>query len=524
MTEKKIKDAAFKTSQEPEEETAEKKVSETVEETSAAKEEAKKPSTRARKTKKDSTPESEQAVREPETSTAPAPEEEDGSRPDEKEAEPAVKRTLRSKTTKKEADTSKEKAVETAAKAASKPQSGEKEDEKTSPNNEDNKGKKEAVTASEKPETKGPRKIRRRLRPYKYRTMEEKMIGAEREIGTVFGEKTDAVKETMIGLPSEDIFKENQRFMISDEERDQNLYKEMIRYQRYGEILWGTLVSTEEDASQDIIYACILWNDIIVKIPDYLFFEPTYRFGVRYESMSKGEKLRRRLSTLTFMLGAKICFVIDILERKLILDKYDVLYNTYELTVGGNRCRAMEIMRDIFFFHENRKETTRGTQREIKEGDILNARIVQVKEESVLVECGGVETRIPASLLSARDYYTNCTDVYSSGDMIKVRVKKVYINKEDHTVHLSLTGQVVNPVKAVKDVMIGSAYLGTVVKCNEKNHTYTIMLSNGVPCTVFFEFVFGHIPLVKGDKVRVTVSNIYADKGMGFVSGSAQKL
>lgn len=385
--------------------------------------------------------------------------------------------------------------------------------------------KKEAVKdRSPQERSRAPRRVRRRLKPYSLLTMEEKQQGARREIRNTFGEKTNSVKETMVGLPSEDIYRANQQFMISDEEREQNLYRELIRYQKYSEILWGTLVSAEVDYERNVVYACVLWNDIIVKIPDYLFFEPTYRFGVTYDRMSEGEKLTRRHSTITFMLGAKVCFIVADLNRELIRDRYDVMYDTYEMTVEGNRCRAMQIMRDIFFFHENRKDTTRGVQREIKEGDILNARIVQVKEESILVECGGVETRIAAALLSARDYYTNCTDAYSAGDMIKVRVKKVYVDPVLHTVHLSLTGQVINPAKAIKDMKIGSAYLGTVRACNEDRHTYTVMLSNGVPCTVLFEFVFGHIPLVKGDKVRVTVSKIYNEKGVSFVSGAAQKL
>lgn len=401
------------------------------------------------------------------------------------------------------------------AEAAPKKKTGRKKASEKAPSNEE----------KAEPEIKKPRRIGRRLKPYTIQTMEEKRQGAEREVRSIYGESTDDIKETLVGLPSEEILKANQKFMTSDEEREQNLYKELIRYQKYGEILWGTLVSVEDDPESNTVYAYVLWNDIMVKIPDYLFLEPTYRFGVSYEKMSEKEKMRRRHSTITFMLGAKVCFVVTTLNRELIRDKYDALYNTYELTVEGSRCKAMEIMRDIFFFHENRKDAaTRTAPREIIEGDILNARVIQVKEESVLVECGGVETRIAASLLSARDYYTNCTDAYSSGDMMKVRVKKVYVNKEDHTVHLSLTGQVVNPAKAIKDVKIGSAYLGTVASCNEKSHTYTVMLSNGVPCTVLFEFVFGHIPLVKGDKVRVTVKNIYSDKGVAFVAGAAQKL
>lgn len=441
----------------------------------------------------------------------------------EAKAEPAKEDTVPNEEVKEEKKTRKKKESEIKENTAPK---GRKRSTKASSTTSDKEVKE--VPAKEEAEQKPePKKLtkreNRRLVPYDYRSMNQRRAEAPREIRSVFGTNTE-VSETMVGLPSEDIYMANRRFMISDEEREQNLYTEMIRYHKYGEILWGTLVSVDDEAQEDTIYACILWNDILVKIPDYLFLEPTYRFGKTYDSMSKEEKFRRRHSTISFMLGAKVCFVIDELTRTLITDKYDALYNTYELSVKGNRRKAMEIMRDIFFFHENRKSNTPGQMREIKEGDVVNARIVQVKEESILVECGGVETRIPAGLLSIREYYTNCTDAFSSGDMIKVRAKKVYVDKKEHTVHLSLTGQVINPAKAVKNVKIGSCYLGTVVKCNEDRHTYTIMLTNGVPCTVFFEFVFGHIPLVKGDKVRVTVNNIYANDGMGFVAGAAQKL
>lgn len=403
----------------------------------------------------------------------------------------------------------------------------EKKEAVTEPEGED--AEKEAqlrahkeLMAKAKPKAKKKTPRRRFFKPYEVRTMKEKQEGAQREVERILGSDLEMAKDTMVGSPSEDVYRENQRFMISDEEREQNLYKELLRYQRYSELLWGTLASVEDDNERKIVYACVLWNDIIVRIPDYLFIEPTYQYGVTYEKMSDEEKMRRRHSTISFMLGAKVCFVVSEINRTLILDRYDKMYNKYDLRVEGNRQRAMEIMRDIFFFHENRKETTRGTQREINEGDVLNARVIQVKEESVLVECGGVETRIVAALLSARDYYTNCTDAFSPGDMMKVRVKKLYLDKDAHTVHLSLTGQIVNPVKAITSIRVGSTYLGTVMSCNEKNRAYTVILSNGVPCSVLFEFVFGHVPLVRGDKVRVYINKIYAERG--FVAGSAQKL
>ena len=533
MAEKKVKDTTFKTSQELPEETTEKKKT-----TRAA---AKK--TAAKKTEKEEAKASKEAA------------------PKELEKEAAQEEAVTSEVSEKETITSEKKEAETKPKKkrASAKKSADKSEDKAEPSEDvatattkdedkvisDESDMSDTVTSSKKKEavitdsneapsieknvrpakaTPGNRASRRRRppKPYEIRTMKEKQRGARREVEAFLSSADDVAKDTMVGLPSEDVYKENQRFMISEEEREENLYKELIRYQKYGEILWGTLVSIDDDFDKKIVYACVLWNDVLVKIPDYLFIEPTYRFGVTYAKMSEEEKMQRRHSTLSFMLGAKVCFVVSNLDRKLILDRYDTLYNTYELSVEGNRQRAMEIMRDIFFFHENRKDTTRGTQREIKEGDITSARVVQVKEEYVLVECGGVESRIPAALLSARDYYTNCLDAYSPGDMMKVRVKKLYIDKVEHSVHLSLTGQIVNPAKAITNVRVGSTYLGKVVSCNEKQHAYTIMLSNGVPCAVLFEFVFGHIPLVKGDNVRVTVKNIYVERG--FVAGNAQKV
>ena len=559
MAEKTLKDTTFKTSQEAAEDTApKKKTTRTTTKKAESKTSAAKKTTKAKaKTEEEikeelakideaeeeaakveaevlaslTTDPEETAAKQGDEADLPvtSPQEEEKPSVEEKAAKEAVKEEVKpakkprpNKRRSKRPKGAKKNAAKAAGNTPAVPKN--EKDSSSSPEQKEQNEKEAVKKSSPQKRSRTPKRANRRPKPYSLLTMREKQQGARREIRRTFGEKTDSVKETMVGLPSEDIYRANQQFMISDEEREQNLYRELIRYQKYSEILWGTLISAEVDYERNVVYACVLWNDIIVKIPDYLFFEPTYRFGVTYDRMTEEEKLNRRHSTITFMLGAKVCFIVADLNRELIRDRYDIMYDTYEMTVEGNRCRAMQIMRDIFFFHENRKDTTRGVQREIKEGDILNARIVQVKEESILVECGGVETRIPASLLSARDYYTNCTDAYSAGDMIKARVKKVYVDPALHTVHLSLTGQVINPAKAIKDMKIGSAYLGTVKACNEERHTYTVMLSNGVPCTVLFEFVFGHIPLVKGDKVRVTISKIYNDKGIAFVSGAAQKL
>ena len=329
--------------------------------------------------------------------------------------------------------------------------------------------------------------------------------------------------DTMVGVASEDIQAEAMKFNISNAEKSEENFRLLKRYQQYEEILWGTLISvtkmTENNMQFNVVK--VLWNDIEVVIPDFLFIEPGYKYGATYADMSEAQKLRRRHSMLSYMLGAKVCFTIKEVSRDLIDDKENPAYGSYDLLVVGNRNRAMEILRDIYFFHENRKDTTRGEARSIKPGDVVTARIVQVKEENILVECGGAEARIPADAISGDRIYTNCTDVYKSGDSINVRVKKVYLNK-DKSVHLSLTGQIVDPLEAISNVTAGSTYSGVVFKVDKEQQTYTIMLSNKVPCHCKFQYVIGHVPLVKGDRVRVTVANVYREKG--FVGGRAQKI
>ena len=323
---------------------------------------------------------------------------------------------------------------------------------------------------------------------------------------------------TLIGSISQDVLDEKKKKNISSDEISLNLYHELIRNRDSKEICWGKLIGSEVVGSNVVVD--ILWNGLIVKIKDDDFFEDTYRFGKLYYEMDEKGKLKRRESTIHFMFNSNICFTVTSVERIIQEDKYDEkMYGKEIVSIVGNRKEAMSILRDIYFFHKNRK-TLVGKARELNTNDIVQGNIIQVKEESILVECAGIETRIAAGLLSPNSKIDNCMEKFSPGDIETFRIKKLYVNPDKEEVHLSLSGRILDPDRVISNIKVGSSYLGTVDSHNMEKGLSTVLLYMGASCVVYDSDVTGHLILIPGDKVRVTVRKIMGS----FASGVATKI
>lgn len=331
--------------------------------------------------------------------------------------------------------------------------------------------------------------------------------------GNIANEKVEATVnkyESLIGSASDEVFSEiiNEK---TPKEIENEAYINLKRFERDGEILWGRIYGVEQFDMHAII--CVLWNGIKISIPDNVFFEKEYNFGSSYASMSEEEQLRKRMQAAKYHINAVVCFrALNVSRDKIKEGEFAGQYSVFAI---GSRIAAMEVLRDIFFWHKNRKISD-SQPRTIHEGDVLKAHILCVKEENILVECAGVETRIGRADLSDHVFVDNCYDLYKPGDSITVRVKSLYINAD--TVHLSLTGRLGVVSKLITSMKISGSYIGRIVSA-PIGRPYTALLSNGVTAAIGRDRVLGNLDLYIGDEVQVYVSNIFDN----YVSGSAIK-
>ena len=320
----------------------------------------------------------------------------------------------------------------------------------------------------------------------------------------------------MLGTVSEEILEQDAR-VLSQKEIDDKTYRDLLRYQKNGEILWGEIFSVEEyrgSSFKNTVIIGVLYNGVKVSIPDTVFFENTFNFGANYLTMNDREKFEKRRTMAEYQKGARICFVIKGVSRTRIAGgEFD---SEYEINAVGSRTEAMEKLRDIWFIHKNRKDSSRAP-REVNIGDTAKAHIISVREEYVVAECLGVETRIDAYNLN-NEIVENCNDFVMPGDTILVRIKKLHINGSD--VYLTVSGRLNDPSKLINSMQLNSSYLGTVDSFNDRKGTYTILLKNGVQASVRATQVEGGIDLYPGDRVSVRVKDIRPT----FVVGNAIKL
>lgn len=312
-----------------------------------------------------------------------------------------------------------------------------------------------------------------------------------------------------VGEKSQEILNVDSNKKTNEEEKYE-LFKKLLVAQKTRQILYGEVYGIEPNPKLGKVVIAVLWNGIKISIPDTEYFEDNFDFGERYAISSEEEKLKRRRDFASYQNGARVCFLVKGVVK-------DPVGSNESIICVGSRKEAMALMRDIYFYHLERKHPVT-EKSEVKIGDIAEANVISVKNDYVIVECLGVETRIHADSLTD-DYVENCNDFVKPGDTIKVKVVKVHINGTA-SVYLTVTGKVGEPAKQIQSMQVRSSYLGVVENVNYTKKIYDIRLKNSVLANVLFENVQGEIPLFKGDRVAVKVSKLLETR----VYGSAMKL
>ena len=331
--------------------------------------------------------------------------------------------------------------------------------------------------------------------------------------------KTEIIDNHDIGFLSTEIQIEK-RVEKTEFEIEGAVYGELVKASRNGEVLWGQVTSIDDAPTvANRFFVSVVYKGTKISIPDNLYFEPTFEFGNNYiNKMNEEQRMEFRKQVVLFQLGANVCFCIEKVKKNLIKEG-EYAGETY-LTVLANRNKAMAVLRNVYFYHQGRTKSADKAPRTIEVGDIIrNANVISVKEDSIIVEAAGIESRIDAYNIN-NDYVTNCKKYLSPGDTMDVRVKKLYINPD--SVYLSLSGRLNNSSKLVHTMHVGDMVLGVVDRYNPQKNKYTVMLKNGVTASCPAYNVKGRMPIVVGDRVMVYITNIYLDGG--FVAGQASKI
>ena len=161
------------------------------------------------------------------------------------------------------------------------------------------------------------------------------------------------------------------------------------------------------------------------------------------------------------MLGAEIDFVILGIDSK-------------SRSVVASRREAMMRKRQLFYFSPDANGEYR-----VREGRVVQARVIAVADKSIRVEIFGVECSIMARDL-AWDWIGDAHDRFAVGDQILVRVTEVSkASQEELSVHSDVKSVTENTSReALKRCRVQSKYAGRVTDVH-KGIVY-VRLSNGV--------------------------------------------
>lgn len=202
----------------------------------------------------------------------------------------------------------------------------------------------------------------------------------------------------------------------------------------------------------------------IVEYKGYRILIPVKEMVYNYPNQLQGQtfkeemqKLHRNLSN---MLGAQIDFMVRGIDSK-------------SRSVVASRKEAMRKKRQIFYIDENLSG-----ERRVREGRLVQARIIGVHEKTLRLEVFGVETTILARNLSW-EWIGDVHDHYSVGDQIIVRITNVNIEDIDN-IHIktAVRSDVNSALDNLKQCKVQGKYSGTVIDVHKG--VCFIRLNNGV--------------------------------------------
>ena len=244
--------------------------------------------------------------------------------------------------------------------------------------------------------------------------------------------------------------------VITEEMQADIAWHEIHNAYRTRRILSGTLAGLEQlDNGKYVGIVDYKGYRILIPMKQMIYNYPNQIQGPEYKE--EMQKLHRNLSN---MLGAEIDFMVKGIDSK-------------ARSVVASRKDAMNRKRQIFYMDEDLNG-----ERRIREGRLVQARIIGVHEKILRLEIFGVETTIYARNLSW-EWIGDVHDHYSVGDHIVVRITKVEIDDIDNIrVKVAVRSDVNSAADNLKLCKIQGKYSGTVIDVHKG--VCFIRLNNGV--------------------------------------------
>lgn len=146
----------------------------------------------------------------------------------------------------------------------------------------------------------------------------------------------------------------------------------------------------------------------------------------------------------------------------------------------------------------------------LKVNDTARVKILAVGVKHIIVELYGKEVIIKADNLQ-HTYILNCKDLFSPGEYLKVRIKKIDV--QSNIFELSSKDFVENPYKNIrKYITEGGEYTGKAIAFPKKNSGVIVQLDNtNVTCLVRIPAKFNNYPHFV-DNVLIKITEIKEDK------------
>lgn len=244
--------------------------------------------------------------------------------------------------------------------------------------------------------------------------------------------------------------------VVTEEMQADIAWHEIHNAYRTWRILSGTFGGLEQlDSGKYVGIVDYKGYRILIPMKQMIYNYPNQLQGPEYKE--EMQKLHRNLSN---MLGAQIDFMVKGIDSK-------------AHSVVASRKDAMRRKRQIFYIDEDLNG-----ERRVREGRLVQARIIGVHEKILRLEIFGVETAIFARNLSW-EWIGDVHDHYSVGDHIVVRVTKVDIDDIDNIrIKVAVRSDVNSAADNLKLCKIQGKYSGTVIDVHKG--VCFIRLNNGV--------------------------------------------
>ncbi len=260
-------------------------------------------------------------------------------------------------------------------------------------------------------------------------------------------------------------------FLIGGEKLENLTTKELLRSKEEKRILTGKISGIEDEyyklKGEKITCAIVWYGGIKVLIP-------CTHLGI--------EKINK--SMIRGMLGAEIDFIV-------------IEFDSTSNIAIASRKDAMILRSQIEL-------------QKLKENDVVRVRILAVGVKHIIVELYGKEILIKADNLQ-HTYIVNCKDYYSPGEYLKVRIKKIDIEKNEF--ELSAKDFIENPFKNIRKYIVESGeYTGKVIAFPKQNSGIIVQLDNSkVSVLARVPPRFNNYPHYQ-DNVLIKISEIKEDK------------